>query len=294
MPRPADTGPGHDHCLDSPARARRAALPDRDLAGRRGRGRRTRDPTAGRDPGSPRGDRDTQDRRDQAAAHLKLHRCRCAGPGTRGRAQVRHGPGRRWPMPTWWSCQARRATVADLRWLRARGLDTRAGGHGPPIAGLSWASAAAIRCSAGRYTTRWRAVPGRCRAGPAAGPDQVRRPQDTGPPGWLRIRGASDRVRDPPRPGRGGWRRRLVHRGAGRRCRRLTAAAPQRPAARRGTACWRTMPSAAPTSPRRPGSRGGDSRSGPRHLLRRREAGPVRQASRRGRRSISTPLRCGG
>jgi cobyric acid synthase len=75
------------------ALTRRAALPDRDMAGCRGRGRRRgtlRRPGLG--AASRR--RDTPDRRGPAAAHLELHRCRCAGPGTRGRPPIRHDPGR--------------------------------------------------------------------------------------------------------------------------------------------------------------------------------------------------------
>ena len=142
-----------------------------------------------------------------------------------------------------------RATVADLGWLRQRGLAAaiaERAATGRPVLGIC----GGYQMLAVGIDDRVESKAGQV-AGPraAARPGGVRRPQDAGPPPGRGPRCAGDGVRDPPRAGGPGpvGLRAVPGRWPGR--------APSGGPA--GTARWRTTPSGGRSWPRWPGKRAG-------------------------------------
>ena len=162
-----------------------------------------------------------------------------------------------------------RATVADLDWLRQRGLAgalAERARAGRPVLGIC----GGYQMLAGRDRRPGGIAPRRGgRARPAARPGAVRRGQDAGPPGRPRARRAGGRVRDPPRhhrghrPGGGTVPRRLPPR------RRVGHKLARRPGERR-------LQARLPHRGRRAGQP--RLRPRPRHHFRRHPPGPPRPA----------------
>ena len=127
-----------------------------------------------------------------------------------------------------------RATVADLGWLRERGLAEAITGRaraGRPVLGICGGYQMLASRDRGPG-----GVPGRDRrrAGAAAGAGDVRHREGAGPAAGHRLRGRGHRLRDPPRRG---------HRAAAQPARSPAAAGRQPCGAPPGTGRWSAMSS---------------------------------------------------